>query len=64
MLPAPAARWLNVFAGAVYVAVMVAAIRGEWHFYVFFGLLEIVLLISVVVVAIRWPRALASEDEV
>jgi len=40
-LPATVSRWLNVILGAVYSLIMVLAVLGSWHFYVFLGLIEI-----------------------
>lgn len=42
-LPAGVNRWVNIVFGAIYTAIMILAIRGGWHFYVAFGLIEIIL---------------------
>jgi hypothetical protein len=36
-------RWMNIVFGAVYTVTMISRNQGGWHFYVFFGLLEIAL---------------------
>jgi len=36
VLPAGVNRWVNVVFGAVYTVIMILAIRGGWHFYIFF----------------------------
>lgn len=41
-LPAGVNRWMNIVFGSIYTAIMVLAIRGGWHFYVVYGLIEIV----------------------
>jgi hypothetical protein len=43
VLPAKVNRWVNIVFGAIYTAIMILAIRGGWHFYVVFGLIEIIL---------------------
>jgi hypothetical protein len=35
---------------------MILAIQGGWHFYIFFGLIEIALTSLIVWYAWRWPR--------
>jgi hypothetical protein len=57
VLPAGANRWVNVIFGAVYTVIMILAIRGGWHFYVVYGVIEIVLTLLVVWFAWTWPRA-------
>src|ERR1700732_1239302 len=48
VLTAEVNRWVNIVFGAVYTVIMTLAIRGGWHFYVFFGLIEITLTILIV----------------
>ncbi len=50
------ARWANIVAGTLYTAIMVLAIRGEWRFYILYGLIEIVLTMLVVWYAWTWPK--------
>src|SRR5271156_670046 len=47
-LPAVANRWTNVVLGAVYTLIMLITMPGAWAFYIFFGIVEIVLTILVV----------------
>lgn len=54
--PSPISRWLNIVWGTVYTAIMILAIQGSWHFYIFFGLLEIALTSLIVWYAWRWPK--------
>ncbi len=56
ILPATASRWLNLVFGALYTVIMVLAIQKSWHFYVFFGLIEIALTLTIVWHAWTWPR--------
>jgi len=55
-LPATVSRWLNVILGAVYSLIMVLAVLGSWHFYVFLGLIEIALTLSIFWYAWSWPK--------
>lgn len=61
ILPAPVSRWLNILFGVVYTVIMVLAIQGSWHFYVFFGLIEIALTLAIVWYAWTWPKQSAPE---
>ncbi|AXC16295.1 hypothetical protein ACPOL_7103 (plasmid) [Acidisarcina polymorpha] len=56
LLPATLSRWLNIVLGVLYSAIMVLAIQGSWHFYVFFGLIEIALTVEIVWHAWTWPK--------
>lgn len=59
LLPARPNRWLNIVLGALYSLIMVLAIQGSWHFYIFFGLVEIALTLAIVWHAWTWPRSVA-----
>ena len=61
VLPAGLVRWLNVAFGVLFTAVMVLAVRGSWRFYVFFGVIEMVLTLTIVWFAWRWPRVGARQ---
>lgn len=56
VLPAGVNRVVNIVFGTIYTAIMILAIRGGWHFYVVFGLIEITLTILVVWYAWTWPK--------
>jgi hypothetical protein len=56
VLPAAVNRWVNIVFGAVYSVIMILAIRGGWHFYVLFGLIEITLTLLIVWYAWTWPK--------
>ena len=49
-------RWVNIVLGALYTAVMALAIQGGWTFYQFMGGLEILLTLTIVWTAWKWPR--------
>ncbi len=62
LLPAGAARWLNVIVGILYTLVALGAVlmpdeAGVWAFYVFYSVVEICLTVTITVLAWRWPRA-------
>ena len=56
VLPPRINRLLNIAFGALYTTVMVLAIRGAWHFYLFYGLIEIALTLLIVWYAWTWPK--------
>jgi hypothetical protein len=56
VLPSRVNRWMNIVLGALYTMVMILAIRGAWHFYVFYGVVEITLTSLIVWFAWTWPR--------
>jgi hypothetical protein len=56
VLPAGVNRWVNIVFGAIYSAIMILVIRGGWHYYVFFGLIEITLTVLIMWYAWTWPK--------
>ena len=56
LLPPRPNQWLNVVFGILYTGIMLLAIQGSWHFYVFFGGLEMVLTALITWYAWTWPR--------
>jgi hypothetical protein len=56
VLPSSVNRRLNIILGAAYTVIMILAIQGGWHFYILFGLIEIVLTTLVVWYAWTWPK--------
>lgn len=59
VLPPGIIRWLNIVFGPVYTVIMILVIRGGWHYYVMYGLIEIVLTLLIVWYAWNWPRSSA-----
>ena len=55
-LPAGVNRWLNIVFGTLYSVIMILAIRGGWHFYILFGLIEVTLTTLIVFSAWTWPK--------
>lgn len=62
-LPAAFGKWLNVVFGAAYTLVNAATFFGSPLFYQFVVSIEIVLSISIVVLALTWPRIPPTEKE-
>ena len=61
VLPAGLDRCVNIVFGAIYTVIMIFAIRGGWHFYILYGLIEIVLTAIVVWYAWTWPKQPARQ---
>jgi hypothetical protein len=49
-------RWMNILLGVFYALVMLVSMPGSWWFYLFFGVIEIVLSLLIVWCAWKWPR--------
>ena len=49
-------RWANIALGTFYTLIMLVTMPGAWAFYIFFGVVEVVLTALVVWYAWRWPR--------
>jgi hypothetical protein len=56
VLPAAVNRWVNIVFGVIYSLIMIVVIRGGWHYYVLFGLIEITLTELIVWFAWTWPK--------
>ncbi len=53
-----ASRWANIVLALAYAAIMVLTMRGgAWNFYLFYGVVEILLCLLIVGHAWKWPRA-------
>ena len=49
-------RWFNIIFGAIYTAISVANLIGEtWVYYIFFGIVEIIITLIIIRLAWRWP---------
>jgi len=62
VLPPQVNRWMNIILGIVYTLVMILAIKGAWHFYIFFGPIEITLTALIVWYAWSWPRSQTGQN--
>ncbi len=57
-------RWANIVLGLLYTAVNIGNLVGEtWAFYLFFGVVELVLTLLIVGHAWNWRRGLAHLAE-
>ena len=54
-------RWLNVIFGVIYTLIILLTIPGEWVFYVFFAVVEMVLTLFIVWYAWTWPKAISKQ---
>jgi hypothetical protein len=56
-LPPRTCRYVNIGLGLLYTAVIVATMPGAWEFYIFLGVVEAALTLTIVAYAWRWPKA-------
>jgi hypothetical protein len=50
-------KWLNIFAGVIFLLIAIAAVIGEdMYFYIYFTVIEVFLLILILVYAWNWPK--------
>ncbi len=56
VLPPPVNRWLNVVLGAVYTVLQALTMIGAAPFYQIVVVLEIMITLSIIWIALRWPR--------
>ncbi len=57
LLPPGTSRWSNIILGIVYTGIMVLTIQGSPPFYFTLAIIEMILTLSITVVAWTWPRA-------
>ena len=50
-------RILNIILSILYFIVMAFSIQGEWIYYMFMGIVEILLTTTILWYAIKWPRS-------
>jgi hypothetical protein len=57
ILKAGVNRWVNIIVAVLYIAVGIGTTIGEtWAFYIVGHVLGIVLLLTIIWTAVRWPR--------
>jgi hypothetical protein len=61
-LPPAANRWTNITFGVIYTVIMLMTMPGAWMFYLFLGVVEIVLTSLIVWYAWSWPRHAGSSS--
>jgi Family of unknown function (DUF6326) len=55
-------RWVNVVFGALFTVIMLITMPGAWAFYIFLGIIEVVLTGLIVWYAWTWPRQVADSS--
>lgn len=53
-------RWVNIILGVIYTLIIVVTMPGSWAFYIFFGIVEVVLTALIVWYAWNWPQQQAA----
>lgn len=56
VLPPRICRWANILLGIAYTAIMAMTLPGSQPFYLVLGITEVILTVSIIVVALRWKR--------
>lgn len=54
--PARINRASNIVIGALYIASIVAGMGDPWKYYVLGSAVEVVLLVAIIRVSVKWPR--------
>jgi hypothetical protein len=49
-------RWVNIILGVVYTVIILITMPDAWAFYIFLGIVEVVLTALIVWYAWNWPR--------
>jgi hypothetical protein len=49
-------RYANIALGILYTVVILATLQHAWAFYIFLGIVEAALTLSIAWIAWRWPR--------
>jgi hypothetical protein len=55
-------RWLNIILGVIYTAIILITMPGSWAFYMFLGIVEVVLTSLVVRYAWKWPEQETTQE--
>jgi hypothetical protein len=56
VLPPRPDRWINIVLGIAYTAIMLLTMRGAPPFYLFLGVIEVMLSLAIAWYAWTWPR--------
>ena len=56
VLAAAVCRWLNVALGLIYTVIVAISLPNAQPFFVVLGVIEIALTVTIVLIALRWPR--------
>ena len=49
-------RWANIILGGIFTVIMLITMPGAWAFYIFLGIVEVVLTAMIVWHAWNWPK--------
>jgi hypothetical protein len=55
VLPRTLCRWVSILLALLQVAFNSFAMQGSWQFYIYMGVVEIILCLTIVWYAVRWP---------
>jgi hypothetical protein len=53
-------RWVNIISGVIYTVIMLITMPGAWAYYIFLGIVEVVLTALIVWYAWNWPKQEAT----
>ena len=56
VLKPDANRWVNIILGVIFTVIMLITMPGAWAFYIFLGIVEVVLTAMIVWYAWNWPK--------
>jgi uncharacterized protein DUF6326 len=59
VLKANVSRWVNIIFGVIYTVIILITM-WDWAFYIFFGIIEVILTSLIVWYAWNWPRQEAA----
>ena len=50
-------RWINIIGDIVFTFVNIGNLVGEkWVYYLLYGIIEIIITITIIILSIKWPR--------
>ncbi len=53
-------RWVNIILGVIYTVIILIMMPGSWAFFIFLGVIEVVLTALIVWYAWNWPKQEAT----
>ena len=60
--PAKMNRIANIIFGSLYTIVNIANLPGEWVFYIFSGVIQIFITLTIVWISIKWPKQVLENN--
>jgi hypothetical protein len=55
-LKANLSRWMSIIFGLLYTVIILITMPGAWAFYIFYGIVEVILTALIVWYAWTWPK--------